>query len=480
VVDDAAARLLLKYRYDAVAFVRERFKVEPDAWQHAVLVAYCQRNMKRLRIALQACAGPGKTAVLAWIGWHFLTCWGAPGEHPKGAVVSETTDNLMSNLWPELAKWRERDPYLCAMFEQSASRIRAKAHPETWFLDARSWPKSANADEQGRTLSGIHSRYTLFLIDESGKIPVAVLNAAEQSMSTSTTEFGRIIQAGNPLSRSGMLYHATVTRADQWFTVRITGDPDDPMRSPRIDIDWAREQIEKADKGRDDPWVRVYILGQFPEADINSLLSPEEVETAMLRAPRPEAFAHMAKILSVDVAFEGDDSTILCRRQGCIVYPLITMRGARPTEIAARVIHEQRGWDADAVIVDDTGGYGGGVIDAIRQAGFSPLPACFSEAAPDPRYANLRSYGWLKMAEWVRTIGALPKDPRWLMELTTPTYTLRSGRWAMEDKAQIKRRLHHSPDAGDALAIGFMREVAPRKRPDGGDGDRDVGKCLIE
>jgi hypothetical protein len=48
--------------------VREQFGVVPDPWQDEVLAAF-PRNQ---RLAMKACKGPGKTAVLAWLAWNFL------------------------------------------------------------------------------------------------------------------------------------------------------------------------------------------------------------------------------------------------------------------------------------------------------------------------------------------------------------------------------------------------------------------------
>jgi hypothetical protein len=93
----------------------------------------------------------------------------------------------------------------------------------------------------GKTLSGLHSKYVLALVDESGAIPLTVLRAAEQALSNCT--FGKIVQAGNPISLDGMLYAAASPRRHLWHVIRITADPDDPNRSPRVDLAWAREQI---------------------------------------------------------------------------------------------------------------------------------------------------------------------------------------------------------------------------------------------
>src|SRR5439155_16610844 len=225
------------------------------------------------RISMQACAGPGKTAVLAWCGWNFLACYAEKGEHPKGAAVSIDASNLETNLWPELAKWQERSPFLRAAFTWTKTRIFATDHPETWFLAARTFPKTANADEQGKTLSGLHSKYPLFLIDESGAMPTTVMRAAEQALATCTV--GKILQAGNTLSRAGMLYAAATTLAHQWYVVRITADPNDPQRTPRVSAEWAQQQIDTY--GRENPWVQAYILGQFPTASLNTLLGEDEV-----------------------------------------------------------------------------------------------------------------------------------------------------------------------------------------------------------
>jgi phage terminase large subunit len=167
------------WRENILAFVPDQFGVEPDLWQREALEAFASADPNKRRISLKASAGPGKSAVLVWCGLWFLATQGERGEHPKGAAVSITLDNLKNNLWPELAKWHARSPYLSAAFTVTSSRIFANDHPETWFLAARSWPKSANADEQGKTLSGLHSKYVFALIDESGAIPTTVLRAAE-------------------------------------------------------------------------------------------------------------------------------------------------------------------------------------------------------------------------------------------------------------------------------------------------------------
>lgn len=454
-IEQAVAELR-RQRDDPVYFVKKHFGVEPDAWQEQFLRSYGSKEPKK-RIGLQACAGPGKTTGLAWAGWHFLATRGTKLEHPKGAAVATTSDNLKDNLWPEFSKWQNRSPFLMAAFTWTKERIFAKQHPQTWWISARSWSKNSNEEEQGRTLSGLHSEFVLELIDESGDIPITVLKTGEQALGN--CRWGRIVQAGNPTSLSGMLYMASTKLASLWEMIRITGDPDDPNRSPRIDIEWAREQI--ATWGRDNPWVMSYILGKFPPSSLNVLLGPDEVRDAMNRHLTEEMYMYSQKRIGVDVARFGDDRTILYPRQGLCAFKPAEMRGSRSNEVAARLMLAKSRWGSEVEFVDDTGGWGAGVIDSCLQSGVAPIPINFSGKAIDPRYLNKRAEMWFLMAEWIKRGGALPYSENLLKELTTPTYTFINGKFQLEEKAQIKKRLKFSPDEADALALTFALPEMP-------------------
>lgn len=446
----SVAEDIAEWRNNPCKFVYDNFGVVPDKWQEDVLRALPSQDKDKMRISMQACAGPGKTAVIAWCGWNFLSCYGEKGEHPKGAAVSVTADNLKDNLWPEFSKWQERSPYLRNAFQWTKERIFAKDHPETWFMSARSWSKTANADEQGRTLSGLHSKYVMVLIDESGEIPISVLKAGEQALSN--CEWGKILQAGNPTSLDGMLYAAATALRDQWYIVRITGDPEDPNRSPRIGLEYAREQIRLY--GRDNPWVMSYILGLFPPSSINTLFGPNDVEKAMNRRP-DDSYKYSQKRIGVDVARFGSDRTVIFPRQGLVALTPVVLKGEPTNNIAARLMKEKTEWQSELEFIDDTGGWGAGVIDNMVVAGYSPMAVNASGKADDPRYYNRRAECWFRMSEWVKRGGCLPKMNEIAKELTAPTYTFKDGKFLLEPKDAIKKRLGYSPDLGDALSLTF-------------------------
>lgn len=459
-----AQRTIREWKHNPLRFVREVFHAEPDRWQADVLKLMARPDRKR--IAMKSCAGPGKTAVLAWAGWHRLLCFAAPNEHPKGSAVSITSDNLRDNLWAEMSRWQNESPLLLDVFQWNKERITAKDHPETWFLAAKGWSKTADPETIGRTLSGMHSRFPFYLIDESGDIPPNMLRSAEQGLTS--CEDGLIMTAGNTTSQTGMLYEVTTRGRGQWEVVSITGDPDDPNRSPRVQIEWAREQI--ALYGRENPWVMAYILGQFPPGGINALLSIEEVEVAMKRNPQPQTYEWAQKRLGVDVARYGDDRTVIFPRQGCASFTPIVMRHARDSsvsvDIASRIMYQSREWGAEVAFLDDTVGWAHGAIDVMRAAGHSPVAVAFDKPSPNPRYFNMRAEMWMEMADWIKRGGTLPAIPEMVGELTGPTYFFHHGKFQIESKDQIKKRLGRSPDLADALALSFALPDQPAESQD--------------
>lgn len=463
-------------------FADEELRVAPDPWQEEALLLFESPRPQDRRIALQACAGPGKSAVMAWAGWWFLSTQGERGEHPRGAAVSVTDANLQDNLWAEFAKWQARSEYLSLAFTLTSSDIYANDHPNTWFLSARSWPKNATPEEQGKTLSGLHSKYVLALIDESGTIPITVLKAAEQALSNCV--FGKILQSGNPISLEGMLHAAATIVRHLWQRIRITGDPDDPkawVHSPRIAAlhqpsdgehcacprCWARQQIEAF--GREDPWVKAYILGQFPPASINALVTLEEVEAAQGKHLRADAYEWSQRRLGIDVARYGDDRTVIFPRQGLASFRPIVMRHTHgdnvSTDIATRVLAAKARWGSEVELMDATGGWGAGARDVLSVAGHPPIEVQFAGRARDPRYANQRSEIWFLMAQWIRKGGAMPRIPEMVPELTVPTYTFTGvgeGKFLVEPKKLVKKRLGRSPDLADALAVTFGLPEMPK------------------
>jgi len=456
-----AADRLRAWREDPVLFVRDNFGIEPEPWQADYLRRYAKQGKKR--IAAQAAVGVGKSAVMSWAGLHFLSCVydpaKHPGKHPVGYAISISSENLSSGLWKEFAVWLQRSPFLSSQFVWTAEKIFHRAHPGSWWIKARGYSKSATPEVQGSSLSGLHGPYIIGLLDEVGEMHPALGRRAEQLLSDAECEVGSILASGNPTSTTGLL-HTIATTGSGWDIVRITGDPDDPMCSARTDKDWAREQIAKY--GRDNPWVMAHILGMFPPGGLNTILTPDEVHTAMHRNMRPDQYEWAQPRLGVDVARFGDDRTVIFPRQGSASWLPTIMRNADTNAIAARVAQEVMKYGSELEIIDDTGHWGHGVYDQLKAAGRAPIAVQFHAPALDPRYRNRRTEGWLKMADAIKAGLALPLMPDLIPELTQITYSFDGGKFALEDKEMLKKRLGWSPDIADALACTYMHPEMPR------------------
>jgi phage terminase large subunit len=453
-VTKAASDNIRRWREHPAQFVREVFCVEPDPWQADVLEAF-PRNP---RLAMQACKGPGKTCLIAWLCWNFL----CTRPYPKIAATSITADTLSDTLWAEMAKWQQKSPFLVAAFEWQKTRIFCKEHPETWFMSARSWSKTADATQQANTLAGLHADYIMFVLDEAGGIPDAVMAAAEAALSSCVE--GHLVIAGNPTHLSGPLYRAATTERRLWHVTEITGDPDDPKRTPRVSVQWAREQIEKY--GNDNPWVLINVFGRFPPSSLNVLIGPDEVSASFKRYYHESDVSGAPRVLGVDVAREGDDASVIAKRQGLLVLPLKKFRNIDGIQGAGQVSRIWNDWNAQAAFIDMTGGFGASWFDQLSLLGKTAIGVHFSsEAIQSDRYFNKRTEMYFECVEWIKRGGALPESPEIMAALTQTEYYFKGDRMILQPKEFIKQKIGFSPDETDAIVLTFAAPVSPTSPP---------------
>ena len=465
---------LREWREDPVKFVTEFFcdprdpkaPAHLDPWQEEVLRAF----PKHPRVALKACKGPGKTCVLAWLGLNFFFT----RPDPKIVCASVTADNLADGLWTEFSKWihliRPEYEALKNLVRVNSESIVMQERPDTWFISARAFPKDANQNAQADSLAGLHAEYSLFLLDEVSDYPDGVVVAAEASLASGTEN--KIVVVGNPTRCDGPLWRIWTREKHLWWTWEITGDPDDPMRAPRVDPAWAQQMI--AIWGRSNPYVLVNVFGRFPPTQSNKLLGPEDVSAAQARDVLPLYVDSCAKVIGVDVAREGDDRSVAARRQGPVLRPLRVWRGLRTTELTSQLVRlaaewkEQDGSPVDAFLVDDVG-VGGGVTDQLRSMGYVVIPVNNGErAAEDQKFENKWSEMWWRLQKWVKAEGCLPAarsdDLELGQELQAPTFTLftKGQRLKVEANKELKKKLGKSLDLASAVLNTFAEPVLRR------------------
>lgn len=459
------AERLKIWREQPIRFIKECLNHEPDAWQADVLDAF--GNPKIKKISMQACKGPGKTFIEAVCIWNFALT----RDCPNIACISYSGDQLRSGLWKELYRLQQRSEILKNCFKWSSERIVFKDRPGDWWIDARQFAKTADKQAQSSALAGLHSPYMLVVIDEAGDVPDAVAITAEAALSTGIET--RMVISGNPTRRSGPLWRAATKERDDtgekgWKVFEITGDPDDPKRAPKVDIDWARNLIES--HGKDSPWVLVNVFGKFPQTAFDSLIGDEEVAAAQNRGFRGHEYDFSQKRIGCDVGRFGDDRTVIIARQGLMAgWEPVIMRPESGLEawsqrVGERIIRGKIAFGSEVEFVDGVG-VGAGVVDALRAAGYSPMDINFGARASNPeKYANKGTECWARMADWLKSGGCIPKDPQLAKELTARKFSFTPGKQQMmlEPKSIMKEREGWSPDIADALALTFALPEAER------------------
>lgn len=210
-------------------------------------------------------------------------------------------------------------------------------------------------------------------------------------------------------------------------------------------------------------------LCDFTASAENILIPIDQVSAACARGYAPADLSGAPKIIGVDPARFGDDRSVIFLRRGLQAYAPLVFSKMDNMALAAAVAGQIESFRPDAVFVD--AGCGGGVIDRLRQLGFTVTEVPFGGAPARPaQYANKRAEMWGEMARWISAGGALPDESALKADLCQVCYDYdAAGRLRLEPKEKIKERCGKSPDLADALALTFAAPVRPRARWSGGE-----------
>ena len=324
-------------------------------------------------------------------------------------------------------------------------------HEKTWRIDMVAW-----SERNTEAFAGLHNKGSrvLLIFDEASAIHDMIWEVSEGALTDSDTEiiwccFGNPTQnIGRFRECFGKFKHRWITRQIDSRTVKMTN----------------KTQLQKwvDDYGEDSDFVRVRVRGAFPSASSNALFGLDDVEASMARVDPIGSQSHAAIILGVDVARQGDDSSAIARRQGMASWPIRLMKIPDTMLVASQVSQDINTHNADACFVDETGGYGAGVVDALRQIGKDPIGVQFGGVALDNRYFNKRSEMYFELSKWIKSGGNLADDKELKEELCATTYTFQGDKFRLCSKDDIKAVIGRSPDKADALALTFAFPVSPK------------------
>lgn len=452
---------------DPATFVTDAFGVEPDGWQIEALGGLFGHG----RVAIRACHGPGKTALAAWAILLFLLSH-FPARIP---CTAPTASQLRDVLWSELGKWlnrmKERQPGLRAMFRLTTERLELLDEPEEAFAVART-----ARPEAPEALQGFHNENMLFVIDEASGVHQAIFEVGEGALSE---EGAKVLMLGNPTRTSGYFFDAFHRMRARWYCIKVGADD-----SSRVSDEYVEDMAAKY--GRESNVFRVRVLGEFPTAADNAVISLELAEAAVDR--QVSQFGDIA--WGVDVARFGDDRSTLCKAtQNALIEPVKWWGHKDTMETAGIIVSE---FDAipepeqPTAIYVDVIGLGAGVVDRLLERGLPAVGVNVAESPSNkPQFMRLRDELWWAVRDWLEARDCyifnqeraevdatraynLASTGELIAELTLPTYRMHSsGKIQIESKDEVKKRLGQngqSPDLADAFILTRYHRFAAVRR----------------
>ena len=442
---------------------RSRYNCEygPDKWACEFLDDLGAEIKKRaftgtksvhpIRFSTASGHGIGKSALVAWLIKFILDT----RPYSKGVVTANTSEQLRTKTWPELGKWNRLSltshwyDYSSGKGSMSLSR---KGFGKEWSCNAQTCK-----EENSEAFQGLHAATStpFFIFDEASGIPDKIW---ESRAGAATDGEPMSFDFGNPTKNIGSFYENCVGKFKHRYLVRSIDSRSVQITNKDLFKEWAE------DRGEDSDFFKVKVRGIFPSQSSVQFISRDLVETAILRH-LPTLHNKEPLIIGVDVARFGDDNTVIYPRIGYDArsFPPKVYNGLNTNQVVERVIEtinefKRLGKPCSALFVDV--GYNPGVLDNLRQLGYSPIPVDFGEGASDRNYRFRGDEIWGRMRDGLK-LTCIPDDDTLLSQLTQREYGFTvTGKMHLESKKDIKARGGDSPDIADALALTFAHDIA--------------------
>lgn len=425
----------------------------------------------RTRTAVRSCHGIGKTYTAAMTILWFLYA------HRKAIVLSTAP------TWRQVEKliWKEiRSAYRESVFPLGGNLL--PKSPELHLIQDEWYAAGLSTNEPDR-FQGFHEEHILVVVDEAAGVDIGIFEAIEGVL---TSDGARLLLIGNPTGIGGPFYDAfarpgyNAIHVSAFDTPNFTGfgiTPDDiasgewegkvtgPLPFPRlITPSWVADRYRAW--GPDSVPYQVRVMGNFPTQGDDTLIPLLWIELAMERWEETEPGDPVE--IGVDIAAYGTDKTVIAVRRGRRIEPLQVYSEKSTTETAGLTKRTAEDYDTRTIKVDAIG-IGCGVADRLEEEGFDNVGVNVAEHSGDPeRFFNLRSELWWNLRDRLDPDVtrnpdpiALPPDDELLAELAAVKYKLTGrGQVQIEPKADMKKRLGHSPDRADAVVLA----LAPHNR----------------
>jgi hypothetical protein len=438
----------------------------PDKWQCDFLTqlgedvkarAFNGHNpVAAIRNSVVSGHGIGKSTLSAWLVKYILDT----RPYSVGTVTANTAPQLRTKTWAEVGKWhnlsvsKEMFKYTLSSNQMSLVHV----DPE---LAAR-WKCFAHTCDVGNSESfaGQHSDATSFYIfDEASKIEDVLFDVREGGLKGGEP---MVFDFGNGTRNVGRFKENCVGKYRHRNRVWSI-DSREAYRTNKAEI---AEEVREY--GEDSDYVRVRIRGLFPKQASTQLIPAEKVEEAQSRL-LPQLTRVTPLYIGVDVALQGDDSTVIYPRIGSDArsYPPRQFRGLDPEQIANEVKQyvvelKQIGFTPAGIFIDGGGGYGSGVFTHLRQMGIhATLIYPGRSALRGKDFGNRITEMWAEMAKSIAADLCLPDSGTRIGKELGEELSEREATPTLSGQLRLvsKEKLVKSPDIADALALTFAKTL---------------------
>lgn len=421
-----------------------------------------------IRMAVSSGHGTGKTELIG-----MLACWlMATRDAMRGTVTANTGVQLETKTWASIQKYKKL--MICAhWFEITSEKFWRVGRKEDWFFQAQTC-----AEENADSFQGQHAKTSssVYIFDEDSNVPQTIHTAAEGG-----TVHGESMWFvfGNPTRREGAFYDICFgNKLATWLrhTLGASKDTIAPSGFRRWDARYTeyknQQQIDEwtEEYGEDSDFVRVRVHGLPPNAGDLQFIPQTLIEQA---ARRKVSIPMMDEpiIAGCDLSWGGDDPCTIRYRCGSDArsVPKVSVPGAQTKDDAVMIMkisevmtksYPQWGNRKVDMMFIDSAGSCGNICRRLREMGITNvIEVNFGGHAPTTKYKLMRSYMWGQVKEALPYL-AIDASPDLNADLGAPGYKITGqSEILLEQKQFIIKRIGHSTDDGDALALTYAMPV---------------------
>ena len=373
---------------------------------------------------------------------------------------------MQTKTWAAIQYWTGLS-ITAHWFRITGNRMYHRNFPAKWYCSAQTCREENSEAFQGQHA---HTSTSFYMFDEASAVPDKIYEAAEGGL---TDGEPMIFLFGNPTRNSGRFHSATFGTARPRWNHRSIDSRTSARTNKKTIAEWVN------DYGEDTDFVRVRVRGLPPYASELQYIDLRRVNEAQQRAREP--LADDPLVAGCDVSNGGEAWNVVRFRRGLNARPgprvpapirLAGETGTREVMIAklAQVL-SVRDPDARVSMLFVDSAFGAPIVERLHVLGFDNVVEInFGETrTPDNHFANMRSFMWGRMQEWLEH-GAIDRtDEKLEVDITSPGYHLnRSNQLVLESKQEMQKRGVPPVDDADALALTFAQEVAPARPVDYG------------